>query len=147
MARSGPMITPLSPPACAVTSAWMNCSRLAAGLFAASPHFNYRRWPELFCGFTRRGLSGPVRYPVACDPQAWAVGSLFSFLHHLLGLELREHSLFISRPLLLPGTRRVEIRNLTVAGSRLDLAFEEKDGRVMANLLKKEGNLKVIIEA
>lgn len=122
-------------------------SRLAAGLFAASPHFNYRRWPELFCGFTRRGLSGPVRYPVACDPQAWAVGSLFSFLHHLLGLELRKQSLFISRPLLLPGTRRVEIRNLAVAGSRLDLAFEEKDGRVMANLLKKEGNLKVIIEA
>ncbi|BCV21527.1 amylo-alpha-1,6-glucosidase [Moorella sp. Hama-1] len=122
-------------------------SRLAAGLFAASPHFNYRRWPELFCGFTRRGLSGPVRYPVACDPQAWAVGSLFSFLQHLLGLELGEHGLFISRPLLLPGTSRIEIRNLAVAGSRLDLAFEEKEGRVLANVLKKEGDLKVIIEA
>ncbi|MBC7324388.1 MAG: amylo-alpha-1,6-glucosidase, partial [Moorella sp. (in: Bacteria)] len=86
--------------------------RLASGLFAAGHHFNYRRWPELFCGFTRRGLSGPVRYPVACDPQAWAVGSLFSFLQHLLGLEFRDHTLYISHPLLIPGTRKVEIKNL-----------------------------------
>ncbi|CEP68062.1 Six-hairpin glycosidase [Moorella glycerini] len=122
-------------------------SRLAGGLFAASSYFNYRRWPELFCGFTRRGLSGPVRYPVACDPQAWAVGSLFAFLQHLLGIELRDSTLYISRPILIPGTRRVEIKNLAVAGSRLDLAFEEKEGRIFAHVLKKEGAIKVIIEA
>jgi glycogen debranching enzyme len=122
-------------------------SRLAGGLFAASSFFNYRRWPELFCGFTRRGLSGPVRYPVACDPQAWAVGSLFTFLQNLLGIEVRENTLYISRPLLIPGTSRVVIRNLAVAGSRLDLAFEEKDGRIFAHVLKKEGAIKVIIEA
>ncbi|MGI6285604.1 glycogen debranching N-terminal domain-containing protein [Neomoorella humiferrea] len=122
-------------------------ARLADGLFAAASFFNYRRWPELFCGFTRRGLSGPVRYPVACDPQAWAVGSLFTFLQHLLGLDLRENTLYISRPILLPGTKRVVLRNLAIAGSRLDLAFEEGEGKVFTNVLKKEGEIKVIIEA
>jgi len=121
--------------------------KLASGLFEASSFFSYNRWPELFCGFTRRGLTGPVRYPIACDPQAWAVGSLFSFLQSLLGLDCRDNTIYINRPLLLPGAKRLEIRNLLVGQSRIDLAFEEKEGQVFCHVLKKEGNVRVIIEA
>ncbi|MBC7105509.1 MAG: amylo-alpha-1,6-glucosidase, partial [Firmicutes bacterium] len=60
--------------------------QLATGLYEASLHFPYNRLPELFCGFTRRAIGGPVRYPIACDPQAWAVGSIFHLLQALLGL-------------------------------------------------------------
>ncbi|MGI9951860.1 glycogen debranching N-terminal domain-containing protein [Moorellaceae bacterium AZ2] len=121
--------------------------KLASGLFEASAFFSYNRWPELFCGFTRRGLTGPVRYPIACDPQAWAVGSIFSFLQSLLGLDCRDNTIYINRPLLLPGAKRLEMRNLAVAQSRIDLAFEEREGQVFCHVLRKEGNIKVIIEA
>lgn len=48
---------------------------LASALFDASRTFEHARIPELFCGFTRRAEHGPVAYPVACAPQAWAAGS------------------------------------------------------------------------
>ena len=32
--------------------------------------------PELFCGFAREPRLGPVPYPVACHPQAWAAASV-----------------------------------------------------------------------
>ncbi|MGB9661489.1 MAG: glycogen debranching N-terminal domain-containing protein [Moorellaceae bacterium] len=121
--------------------------QVASGLFEASTFFAYNRWPELFCGFTRRGLTGPVRYPIACDPQAWAVGSLFSFLQSLLGLDCRDKAIYINRPLLLPGAKRLEVRNLAVGQGRLDLAFEEKEGQVFCQVLRKEGEVRVIIEA
>jgi len=52
-------------------------SRILSGLFDAGSHFDLNRMPELFCGFRRRDTSGPVQYPVACAPQAWAAGSVF----------------------------------------------------------------------
>ncbi len=47
------------------------------------------RLPELYCGFSRdrRYQSAPATYPVSCSPQAWAAGSVFLMLQHLLGLE------------------------------------------------------------
>jgi len=121
--------------------------KLSQGMFAASSYFDYRRWPELFCGFTRRGLSGPVRYPVACDPQAWTVGALFALITSLLGISVREEVLFIESPLLIPGTKRIEIKNLRIARTSLDLAFEQRGNRVFTHVLRKEGDLRIIIEA
>jgi len=121
-------------------------SKLANGLFAALPHFTYRRWAELFCGFTKRGLSGPVKYPVACDPQAWAVGSFFSFIHSLLGLQFQANKLIISKPLLIPGTHMAEIRNLKVGKGKIDLFFEEKDKKVVVYVTEKEGDFKVVLD-
>lgn len=120
--------------------------KVASGLFEASTFFPYNRWPELFCGFTRRGLTGPVRYPIACDPQAWAVGTLFSLLQSLLGLDCRDNTIYINRPFLLPEAKRLEMRNLAVGQGRIDLVFEEKEGQVFCHVLRKEGNVRVIIE-
>ncbi|MBC7338095.1 MAG: amylo-alpha-1,6-glucosidase, partial [Clostridia bacterium] len=121
--------------------------RLCKGLFEASKFFPYNRLPELFCGFTRRGSGGPVFYPTACDPQAWAVGSLFLIIQSLLGLEVKNNSIHIKQPLLPPETKELEIRNLSVGGAYVDLAFEEREGKITCHLIKKKGNIKVIIEA
>jgi hypothetical protein len=49
--------------------------------------FQHARLPELFTGFSRAEYSVPIRYPVACHPQAWAAGSIPFFLQILFGLE------------------------------------------------------------
>ncbi|WP_104043196.1 amylo-alpha-1,6-glucosidase [Arthrobacter sp. ZGTC412] len=48
--------------------------RLALGLIEAAEHFD-GRLPELFCGFDRGEFPGPVPYPTACSPQAWAAAA------------------------------------------------------------------------
>jgi hypothetical protein len=42
--------------------------------------------PELFCGFERTPTNRPVRYPVACSPQAWATGAVFQLLQIMVNL-------------------------------------------------------------
>jgi glycogen debranching enzyme len=58
------------------------------GLFNASMFIDLQRMPELFCGFAKRPKEGPTAYPVACSPQAWAVGSVFMLLQGCLQLEI-----------------------------------------------------------
>ncbi len=48
--------------------------RVALGIFDAAEHFD-NRLPELFCGFDRGEFPGPVPYPTACSPQAWAAAA------------------------------------------------------------------------
>ena len=50
--------------------------RALARLFEASVHFD-KSVPELFCGFARIAGEGPVGYPVAYVPQAWAGASAY----------------------------------------------------------------------
>src|SRR5262245_7756473 len=50
--------------------------QLWTGLFEAGLYFDLRRMPELFCGFPKDLGEGPIRYPVACAPQAWAAGAV-----------------------------------------------------------------------
>ena len=43
---------------------------------------------ELYAGFPRRVKQGPIEYPLACAPRAWASGSVFLFLSACLGLSI-----------------------------------------------------------
>src|SRR5207247_1770511 len=60
---------------------------VASALFDASHWFEHGRVPELFCGFARHLDHGPVAYPVACAPQAWAAGSTLQLLTALIGVD------------------------------------------------------------
>ncbi|MCU7551878.1 amylo-alpha-1,6-glucosidase [Chitinophagaceae bacterium LB-8] len=57
-------------------------------LFDASLYIELQRLPELYCGFERRPNEGPTAYPVACSPQAWAVGAVFILLQACLHIEI-----------------------------------------------------------
>jgi glycogen debranching enzyme len=57
--------------------------RVARGLFDAAAHFD-GQLPELFCGFDRSEYSGPVPYPTACSPQAWAAAAPIQLARILL---------------------------------------------------------------
>ena len=60
--------------------------RVAAGLVEAAAYFS-GRLPELFCGYGRAEVPGPVPYPASCSPQAWASAAPVGVLTALLGLD------------------------------------------------------------
>ncbi len=75
-------------------------------------HFKNYRLPELFAGFHRKDYELPVRYPVACHPQAWAAGTVPYLLESSLGLmpEAFDHRLRIVRPILPDFIHQIEVR-------------------------------------
>jgi glycogen debranching enzyme len=121
--------------------------RLFESLIAAADHFAERRLPELFCGFGRGAFPEPVRYPIACHPQAWASGSLPYMLATLLGLRPDGFAgrLRIERPMLPEGCRWLEWKRLRVGRARADLRFERDGDRVGVRALEIRGNLELEI--
>jgi glycogen debranching enzyme len=112
--------------------------RIVSEMFEAASHFGMRL-PELYCGFERLAGQGPVPYPVACLPQAWAAGSVFMLLQALLGLQIdgRSSEVHIRRPALPIGIEAMEVAGLEVSGSRLDLNFRRVGNDVVAVPIKQ----------
>jgi glycogen debranching enzyme len=120
---------------------------VATGLFEASRHFGQSRLPELFCGFTRRPGHGPISYPVACSPQAWAAGSGLQLLTTMLGLEADALAgrLTLVSPQLPPWLRDVEIYDLRVGSSSLDVAIGRGRDGAAVELIGRRGDVELIV--
>jgi glycogen debranching enzyme len=95
------------------------------GILEAARHFEHYRLPEVFAGFSRAQFPVPVRYPVACHPQAWAAGSVPFLLTSLLGLvpDAFNRRLQIDRPILPKHVNELEFRRLKIGGGSVDLHF------------------------
>ncbi len=117
------------------------------GLFEASMVVDLHRLPELFCGFHRRPGEGPTLYPVACAPQAWASGSVFMLLQACLGLEIDGISNRVSfrRPVLPDTLRDVCLRGVRVPGGEVDILAERYQRDVGINVLRREGEVEVVV--
>jgi glycogen debranching enzyme len=122
---------------------------VSQGLFDMTLAQPYARPPELFCGYERIGESTPVRYPVACSPQAWATGSIFQLLQMMAHLvpDAPANCLHIVHPALPKSFNRLVLRNLRVGSTLIDLEFERVNTATACRVLNKRGNLKVMIEA
>ena len=85
------------------------------GLFEAAVYDEFRRLPELFCGFTRRRKRGPTSYPVACSPQAWAAAAPFALVAAATGLDLghEEGMVRLANPALPPFLDDLILRDVT----------------------------------
>jgi glycogen debranching enzyme len=120
---------------------------VASGLLDASRWFEAARMPELFCGFSRVPDHGPIAYPVACAPQAWAAGAPLQLLAALAGFEADavQGRLTLHSPVLPPWLRFVEIHDLRVGGARLDLAISRGRDNASVELLARRGDLEVIV--
>lgn len=119
------------------------------GLLEATMHFEGYQLPELFCGFSRHEYPVPVRYPVACHPQAWASASIPYLLQTILGLEPDAFAgrLHIVRPVLPDFLTYIELHSLQVGRARIDLRFEHHEGKVTVDVMKLEGSLDVLVES
>jgi glycogen debranching enzyme len=121
--------------------------KVLTGLFDASIFTDLHRLPELFCGFTRRPGEGPIPYPVACAPQAWASASVFFLLQACLGLSFKPHApqLHFNFPLLPASLHEVWITNLKVGNASVDLALQRHPQDVGINVVRREGEVEIVV--
>ena len=121
--------------------------KILTGLFDASLFVDLHRLPELFCGFVRRHGESPTLYPVACAPQAWSAASVFMLLQACLGLSIHAHEAKIcfSCPLLPVFLEKIQIKNLKIGQSSVDLSLERHAQDVGINLLRREGQVEILV--
>ena len=124
-----------------------HAQKLLTGMFDSSLYMDLRRMPELFCGFSRRAGEGPTLYPVACAPQAWAAGSVYLLLQACLGLTIdapRAQIRFF-RPSLPESLQRLWLYNLRAQNASVDLFIERHPHDVGVSLMRREGNVEVLV--
>ncbi|HEY9638997.1 MAG TPA: amylo-alpha-1,6-glucosidase [Coleofasciculaceae cyanobacterium] len=129
------------------------------GLIDMTMQQPYQRPPELFCGYERMGDSAPVRYPVACSPQAWATGTIFQLIQMMVNLvpDAPGNHLRIIDPALPSSIHHLSLKNLRIGSTLLDLEFlregdsikerERSEASTACRVVRKRGNLRVVIEA
>ncbi len=108
---------------------------------------NYRP-PELFCGFPREANRIPVKYPVACFPQAWATGAIFQILQMMVNLipDAANKCLAIENPALPKFINHLSVQNLKVGNNLVDLNLEKIGDTITCKVVKQQGDLRVLIE-
>ncbi|MDI1448836.1 glycogen debranching N-terminal domain-containing protein [Polyangium sp. 6x1] len=118
---------------------------LVTALFEAAQHFPAYRMPELFCGFARSAFAVPVRYPVACSPQAWAAASWAALLASLLGLSPNApgSELRIVRPTLPRWLHWVEVKRLPVGRGEVDLRYQRVEEHTAVDVAAMRGDVRV----
>ncbi|RMF67120.1 MAG: hypothetical protein D6742_08270 [Cyanobacteria bacterium J069] len=119
------------------------------GIFDMTRCQPYHRPPELFCGYERTADHSPVQYPVACSPQAWATGAIFQLLLTMANLvpDAPNNCLRILDPALPDFLQHLSLHNLRIGQTLLDLEFERVGSATACRVVKKRGNLRVVIEA
>ncbi len=118
-------------------------------IVGAGQHFEHERLPEVFGGFSQRDFAVPVRYPVACHPQAWAAGSVPFMMSSLLGLtaDAFNKRLRVIRPVLPSFVNELDFRRIKIGDSTIDLHCERtSNGNVQVDVLKNSGSIKVEVE-
>jgi glycogen debranching enzyme len=122
-------------------------SRVAGALLEATQYFRDARLPELFCGFDRASSPYPVPYPVACSPQAWASGATFQLVEAMLGLapDAANHELQLRNPMLPSWLPDVRLENLVVGDAVVDLLVRRSDGSTGVEVLRRSGDLDVVV--
>jgi glycogen debranching enzyme len=117
-----------------------------SGLFDLSIFTELHRLPELICGFPRGQGKAPTLYPVACSPQAWAAAAVFLLLQSCLGLSIqaKESRICLDYPALPEAFPSVQIRNLKVGDSSVDLAFERHAEAVATQILRRSGDVEIV---
>jgi len=122
-------------------------ARVFEALFDAGKNQELRRLPELFCGFIRRPRSGPMPYPVACSPQAWAAAAVFGLLGACLGFEQAhaDNELRFREPLMPSFLDEIVLRNVHLGVSRADLRMHRYENDVAATVLARQGKAKILV--
>jgi glycogen debranching enzyme len=122
--------------------------RLASAIFDTAAHMDLRRLPELFCGTQRRRDKDPVLYPVACAPQAWAAAAPFGLLQACLGLHIdaAQRVVSLEHPRLPATVNSLRISNLAVADARVDILLRRYGEDVAVNVLRRAGDVEVVVQ-
>jgi glycogen debranching enzyme len=84
---------------------------------------------------------------VACAPQAWAAGSVFLLLQACLGLGVSgvQRQAWFHQPRLPSFVPELRITNLEVAGAIVDLHLVRHGDDVGVNVVRRVGDLSIVV--
>jgi glycogen debranching enzyme len=121
--------------------------QVLSGLFELSRQVEWRRLPELICGFHRRPHEGPTIYPSACAPQAWAAGTPIFLLATILGLSIDapQNQVTFTRPLLPPYLQDLSIQRLRVGDAALNVTVRGRRDDVDIQTTPAKGTVKILV--
>lgn len=121
--------------------------RLFQGMMDASLFMEQHRLPELFCGFHRRKNEGPTRYPVACSPQAWAIGTVFMMLQACVGLSVHpaDNKIIFRHSRLPQFIEWIRFKNLRIGSSGIDILLRREGRDVSFVVENKDDELEVVV--
>ncbi|HJU28305.1 MAG TPA: glycogen debranching N-terminal domain-containing protein, partial [Candidatus Binataceae bacterium] len=119
--------------------------RILDGLLDAAVELKAGSLPELFCGFAREPRLGPVPYPVACHPQAWAAASVFMIVQAMLGLRVKalERRVVVDSPVMPPWLDWLRIDNLSVGDAKVSLMLRRTPISAAVEVMDKRGQVTV----
>jgi glycogen debranching enzyme len=118
-------------------------------IVSAGQYFEHARLPEVFGGFSKHDFAVPVRYPVACHPQAWAAGSVPFMMSNLLGLtaDAFNKRLRVIRPVLPSFVTELDFRRIKIGDCTIDLHCQRtKKGDIQVDVVNNKGSIKVEVE-
>lgn len=120
--------------------------RILSGLFDVASRLPEFRLPELFCGFSRRAGEGPVSFPSACTPQAWASGAVFLLLQACLGLDIdaATETIEVTRPRLPDWLERVSLRGISAGRGKASIHFHRHDEEVDVQIADVSGEVRLV---
>jgi len=120
-------------------------SVLFTSMYEAAAFYPIYRLPELFGGFHRGEYDVPIKYPVACSPQAWSAGTIPYMLSASLGFtpDALGRRLTLVKPKLPPWMQRVRIGKLIVGDASVELEFRRDGDSTLVNVVGKRGDLEV----
>lgn len=121
--------------------------RLFEALFNTASYMEFRRLPELFCGFQRVRGRGPTLYPVACAPQAWASATPFTLIEASLGMRFdpARNEIELHNPHLPAFLDSMVLHNLMLGDAGLDLKIRRHQEEVSVEVLGSRGQVDVAI--
>jgi glycogen debranching enzyme len=123
-------------------------SILFTGMYEAAQTCDNFRLPECFGGLPRSQYSVPVKYPVACSPQAWSSGAIPLMFTACLGIasDALNNRLIINKPHLPSWLDNVQFNNIKIGNTLTDLDFRRVEDKTLVNVFKKSGDINVLIE-
>ena len=123
--------------------------RLCDALYDASTFLELHRLPELFCGFARRAGESPTLYPVACSPQAWSSAASLAVVGAALGLtfEPQARRIRFTRPVLPNMVDRLRLERLRLGDAAVDILFRRHEGDGTLSVLRKDGEVEIVVTA
>lgn len=122
--------------------------KVMESLFRASLYIDLQRMPELYCGFDKRKNIGPTAYPVACSPQAWAVGAVFMLLQACLRIEINAPTKTITfEDITIPEyLDQIFLTNLKLGNEEASLIINRSQFGAGFKVVKKPESWKIIIK-
>jgi glycogen debranching enzyme len=115
-------------------------------LVEASLSFEYRRWPEVYCGVAKAAGGVLARQPDASRPQAWSAGAIFLLLQTVLGIAPRPFSDRIDLTPALPSILREFIADdISIAGGTICLRLVREGNGLLMEIRANPDDLEIVV--